>query len=112
MGAHPDAAAGHAQLGLRLNEDIVPEARLQVALHLGQVEVGPWTNTRLRIMARLFSGRPGKRHSTLRNQIPCGHGKGPMILHIYSLTWSTCWSPGCRGLYVNKEKPLVSERHS
>ena len=40
-GTHPDGAAGDAQLGLRLDEDVVPKARLEVGLHLGQVEVGP-----------------------------------------------------------------------
>src|SRR2546425_2705951 len=35
-----DRAAGDAKLVLREVEDVVPEARLQVALELGQVEVG------------------------------------------------------------------------
>ena len=38
--AHPDGSTRDAQLGLRLHKHIVPQARLQVALHLGQVEVG------------------------------------------------------------------------
>ena len=35
-----DGAAGDAELLLRREEDVVPEARLEVALQLGQVEVG------------------------------------------------------------------------
>jgi hypothetical protein len=38
--AHPDGSTGDTQLGLRLHKHIVPQARLQVALHLGQIEVG------------------------------------------------------------------------
>src|SRR5580693_6596158 len=34
-----DAAVANVESVLRANEDVVPEARFQVALHLGQVEV-------------------------------------------------------------------------
>ena len=36
-----DGALGDSQIVLRLYEDVVPEARLEVAFHLGQVEVRP-----------------------------------------------------------------------
>ena len=36
-----DGALRHAQVILRLHEDVVPEARLEVALHLWQIEVRP-----------------------------------------------------------------------
>ena len=35
-----DGAARDAELVLRADEDVVPEARFEVALHLGQIEVG------------------------------------------------------------------------
>ncbi len=38
--SYPDGAAGDAELGLGFDKDVVPEAGLQVGLHLGQVEVG------------------------------------------------------------------------
>src|SRR6266705_3442755 len=37
----PDRPAGEAESGLGDAEDVVPQPRLQVALNLGQVEVGP-----------------------------------------------------------------------
>ena len=36
-----DGAPGDAEDGLGVQEDLVPHAALQVALHLGQVKVGP-----------------------------------------------------------------------
>src|SRR6185312_4502877 len=35
-----DRTLRHAELGLRVDEDIVPEARLEVALELWQIEIG------------------------------------------------------------------------
>src|SRR5215212_5275153 len=37
----PDGAPRDPELGLRLDEDVVPQARLAVRLELRQVEVGP-----------------------------------------------------------------------
>lgn len=40
-----DCVMGHANVRLREEEDVVPETRLEVVLHLGQVKV--WTSPRL-----------------------------------------------------------------
>ena len=99
-GAHPDAAAGDAQLGLRLNEDIVPEARLQVALHLGQVEVGPCTHTCLRMMVTTLSGIVIAASDTAHPQgsgimwpQEMSHDLANLQLHLKHIRLCTCWQP-------------------
>ena len=40
-----DRAARQAERPLRVQEDLVPQARLEVALQLGEIEVGPGATT-------------------------------------------------------------------